>query len=86
MVARLRAALEPQAATLGDIPGFDIAVAHSLYKQILVPVAAGWKDTKILLVVAHGPLGYLPLSLLPTANKSVDKKTLPSFSGYRGIP
>jgi CHAT domain-containing protein len=84
-VASVRAALEPNAATLGDIPPFDVAGAHALYQALLEPVKAGWGGAKSLLVVAHGPLGYLPLSLLPT--KAVDvAATAPLFSGYRDVP
>ena len=61
-VALLRSALEPNAETLGDIPDFDVAEAYGLYRSMLGPVEAGWKDADSLLVVAHGPLGYLPLS------------------------
>ena len=66
MVGLLRAALEPNAAVLGDIPDFDIETAHALYLDLLEPVKAGWQEADSLLVVAHGPLGYLPLSVLPT--------------------
>ncbi len=85
-VAHLRASLDPQAETLGDIPVFDVTAAHELYRQVLAPVAAGWKDSKSLLVVAHGPLGYLPLALLPTRTSSVDHDALPLFAGYRSVP
>ena len=85
-VAILRSALEPNAATLGDIPEFDLAAAHDLYQQLLEPVKAGWKDADSLLVVAHGPLGYLPLSVLPTGAAAVDPTRPPLFSGYREVP
>jgi hypothetical protein len=52
MVAALRRALDPQAATLGAIPDFDVARSYALYKALLEPVAAGWKDAKSRLVVA----------------------------------
>ena len=85
-VALLRAALEPNAQTLGDIPDFDVAAAHDLYRRLLEPVKAGWKEADSLLVVAHGPLGYLPLSLLPTepVEPGTGEGTL--FAGYRDVP
>ena len=49
-VASVRSALEPNAATLGDIPPFDVAGAHALYKALLEPVKAGWGAAKRLLV------------------------------------
>ncbi|MCP5373039.1 MAG: CHAT domain-containing protein [Hyphomicrobiales bacterium] len=85
-VDRLRAALAPEASTLGDIPAFDVAAAHDLYRSLLAPVETGWKSAENLLVVAHGPLGHLPLSLLPTRAVAVDADALPLFAGYRAVP
>jgi len=85
-VTRLRRALEPQAETLGDIPAFDLTLAHELYQTLLQPVEAGWKPAKSLFVVSNGALGLLPLSLLPTAPASVDQKAAPLFSGYKSVP
>jgi len=85
-VALLRSALNPNAGTLGDIPEFDVAEAYSLYKNLLKPVEAGWKGAKNLLVVAHGPLGYLPLSLLPTQPTSLAIETDVLFENYQDVP
>src|SRR5262249_24555983 len=63
-VATLREALEPRAPTLGDIPDFDVALAHRLYQALLESVRSGWQDARSLLFVPHGPLGQLPLALL----------------------
>jgi hypothetical protein len=65
-VASLRMSLEPRAETLGEIPDFDLTLAHRLYSTLLDPVRSAWQDARSLLVVAHGPLGQLPLALLPT--------------------
>lgn len=85
-VNRLRRALEPQAETLGDIPAFDLALAHEMYQTLLQPVEAGWKPAKSLFVVTNGALGLLPLSLLPTAPGTVDMKAAPLFDGYKTVP
>jgi len=85
-VAALRSALQPNARTLGDIPEFDLKEAYGLYKALLEPVAAGWRDAKNLLVVAHGPLGHLPLSLLPTAAVTLGPEKEPLFANYREVP
>ncbi|MGH6663077.1 MAG: CHAT domain-containing protein, partial [Rhodospirillales bacterium] len=85
-VAVLRSALQPNARTLGDIPEFDLKEAYGLYKALLEPVAAGWRDAKSLLVVAHGPLGHLPLSLLPTTLTGLGPEREPLFSNYRDAP
>jgi len=85
-VAELRAALDPQAATLGEIPPFDTVLAHDLYKTLLGPVEAGWKPARHLLVVADGPLGHLPLSVLPTKPVTVAPDADLLFAEYRDVP
>ena len=84
-VALLRSALEPNAQTLGDIPDFDVAAAHGLYESLLEPVEAGWKEANSLLIVAHGPLGYLPPSLLPTAPSALAGEGGALFSNHRDV-
>ncbi|MDP6786174.1 MAG: CHAT domain-containing protein [Rhodospirillales bacterium] len=84
-VALLRSSLEPNAQTLGDIPDFDVDVAHGLYDSLFKPVEAGWKKAKSLLVVAHGPLGYLPPSLLPTAPSAMGEEGGALFSNHRDV-
>jgi CHAT domain-containing protein len=84
-VRKLREALEPQAATIAEIPPFDLGLAYELYEQLLKPVEAGWKPAKNLVVVANGALGLLPLSLLPTAPGKAEDGTGPLFSGYRNV-
>lgn len=85
-VAKLRVALEPNASTLGDIPDFDIVAAHAVYVDLLGGSEAIWREAKNLIVVADGPLGYLPFSLLPTESMAftADPETL--FAGYRDVP
>jgi CHAT domain-containing protein len=85
-VRKLRAALEPQAAMISDIPPFDLALAYELYELLLQPVETGWKQAKSLIVVTNGALGMLPLSLLPTGPATVADGTAPLFSGYRNVP
>jgi CHAT domain-containing protein/tetratricopeptide (TPR) repeat protein len=85
-VGLLREALEPDAETLGDIPEFDLDLAHEVYQEVLEPVKAGWEDAQSLLVVANGPLGYLPLSLLPTEKTELSAGQAPLFSNYRLVP
>jgi CHAT domain-containing protein len=85
-VAQLRVALEPNASTLGDIPDFDLEAAHAVYADLLGGSEDIWQEAESLIVVADGPLGYLPFSLLPTKRTALtaDSKTL--FAGYRDVP
>ena len=85
-VATLREALEPHAKTLDDIPSFDLALAHRLYQALLEPVRSGWQDARSLLFVAHGPLGQLPIALLPTRPATLAPESGPLFSNYRRVP
>ncbi len=86
VVQQLRQALEPNVATLGDIPVFDVALAHKLYQSLLAPVKAGWGGTRSVLVVAHGALGQLPFSLLVTEPKELGADREPLFANYREVP
>jgi CHAT domain-containing protein len=86
-VISLREALDPTAKTLSDIPEFDLARAHGLYRALLEPVASGWREAQTLLVVAHGPLGQLPFALLPTQPTQLPAgEQRPIFSNYRAVP
>jgi CHAT domain-containing protein/tetratricopeptide (TPR) repeat protein len=86
MVAALRKALEPNAKTVGDVPDFDLALAHDLYEAILEPVRSGWSPARSLIVVAHGPLAQLPLALLPTRRATLPPESGALFSRYRNVP
>lgn len=82
----IRESLAPEIQTLGDIPEFDVAGAHALYKRLLEPVAQGWRGAEDLLIVARGPLGYLPFALLPTAPGRIGPQQEPLFARYAGVP
>ncbi|NQV61417.1 MAG: CHAT domain-containing protein, partial [Alphaproteobacteria bacterium] len=85
-VDSIRKSLAPAIETLGDIPAFDVAGAHALYNKLLKPVAPGWRGAETLLIVAHGPLGYLPFALLPTAPGKIGPQRAPLFVRYAGVP
>jgi CHAT domain-containing protein len=86
-VAHLRQALDPNAATLGDIPTFDVVAANRLYSQIVQPVAAGLAGADSLIVVPDKALGQLPFGLLvtqPVAAANDGSGAL--FSSYKNVP
>jgi len=85
-VQALRRALEPDVAAVGDIPPFDIVLAHELYTLLLQPVQAAWQPAKRLIVATNGALGLLPLGLLPTKRAEPDANGRPFFAGYRSVP
>jgi CHAT domain-containing protein len=85
-VTQLRKSLDPSVSTVDEIPPFDIAAAHQLYRQILEPVAASLQGKKVLLVVPHAELGQLPLSVLVTKASAQPAKAGIPFAGYKSIP
>ena len=84
-IKRLREALEPQAEMISDIPAFDLALSHDLYRTLLEPVKAAWGDASSLIVVTNGALGLLPLGVLTTAPHELSKDG-PIFAAYRAAP
>jgi CHAT domain-containing protein len=85
-VMNLRKALDPNPSTLGDIPAFDLVSAYNLYYRILKPVEPAWRDAEDLLVAVSGPLGQLPLSLLPTEPVQLAGEKGELFADYRDVP
>ena len=87
MVNKLRLSIKPTGKTLDRVPKFNVETAHDLYLALLAPVAAGWKSAKDLLVVAHGPLGQVPFSVLVTRKTGAKDgwADLP-FAAYRRVP
>ena len=85
VIAKLRGAFEPSGSDLTDIPAFDVVAANELYKQLLVPVEAGWQGSATLIVAPHAALAQLPLSVLTTAPTALGKsQTL--FAEYKTVP
>jgi len=85
-VIQLRKALDPRPSSLGEIPPFDLGKAHGLYRKLLMPVEKGWKGAKNLVIVAGGPLGQIPFSLLPTTPSALTPERGELFSNYRSVP
>ena len=85
-VDRLRRALDPDAATLGDIPDFDLALAHAVYRNFLEPVKPAWDRADSLLVVADGPLGQIPMDVLVTEKVGPASDDRLLFDRYRDVP
>jgi len=83
---RLRQTLSPVPGTLGDIPDYDLNLAHELYTALLKPVAPAWQEAGDLIVVASAPLGTIPLAVLPTVPVSLVKNEKTLFAAYRKVP
>ena len=84
-IAPLRAALDPDVATVGDIPAFDVKAAWSLYRELLHPARRALDGASHLLVVNHAAMGQLPLAVLTTEPAKPARSDL-LFADYRGVP
>lgn len=85
-VARLRQAVDPGVLnSLEDIPVFDVGLAYELFASLLEPVQSGWQDATEVLVVADGPLGALPFSMLVTEPEMPDLDRVILFDRYRSV-
>jgi CHAT domain-containing protein len=66
-VARLRKTLDPSDVDINQLPAYDYDLAYDLYRKLLAPVEPGWRGARELIIVSHGALSELPLSVLITA-------------------
>jgi hypothetical protein len=64
IVTRLRKSLDPSDVDIDKLPNFDYDTA--LYRKLLAPVEPGWKGARELVIVSHGALSGIPLSVLVT--------------------
>ncbi len=65
IVRALRRAFMPDAS--GQLPPFDVAQSHDLYRRLLGPVASRLAGVRELIVTPDGALQSLPFALLVTA-------------------
>jgi CHAT domain-containing protein/tetratricopeptide (TPR) repeat protein len=82
----------PHAVPAAATGPFDRTIAHALYRDLLAPVEPVLRGVQRLYVTATGPLGTLPLALLPTDAQGTqwlgDKYvlvSLPSVSSLRAF-
>jgi CHAT domain-containing protein len=84
-VDALREAVDTEIGSLNDIPEFDLKGAHALYRDLFSPVEAALTVADNLVVIANGPLGRLPLSMLVNAQTTAEDGAL-MFDKYRTVP
>ena len=85
-VHELRRSLDLSCDKLGEIPEFDLKLSRWFYQTFLEPVKGSWTAKKDLLIVADGPLGSLPFSVLTTQPHTLSKNPDLLFSDYRQAP
>lgn len=85
-VTNLRRALDAGPGTFGEIPDFDLEAAHDIYLKVLAPVSAGWMGAEEIVVAVSGPLGLIPLGILPTDPTPMAADTGLLFENYRKVP
>ena len=88
LVKSLRQALDLQVNGIDEIPEFDLKAAWRLYAALLQPTEGAWTQAGLVFTVPHGPLGQLPLGLLPTGEPkpAPPAKGAPAFAKYRDVP
>ncbi len=86
VVAGLRKSLDPKPETLGDIPDFDVSLAHDLYTKLFSPVESALKDATDLFIIANSPLDQIPFAILPTTPFQLAGERGELFSRYRQAP
>ena len=86
IVVKLRQSLDSNPNVLGDIPDYDVSLAYYLYSKIFKPVESGLRDATDIFVIVRGPLGQLPLAILPTKPVSLATDGNVFFDRYRKIP
>jgi CHAT domain-containing protein len=85
VVTKLRKSLDPSEADVGQVPTFDFNASHELYQKLLAPVAVSWNNAKELIIVPHGALSELPLSVLVTSAYQPNHKGIP-FADHGAAP
>lgn len=65
IVGKLRGAFTPDAQ--GQLPKYDVALSHELFKRVLGPGQPHLKSLKALIITTNGALQSLPFNLLVTA-------------------
>ncbi|MBX3503495.1 MAG: CHAT domain-containing protein [Alphaproteobacteria bacterium] len=65
IVGKLRGAFTPDAQ--GQLPKYDVALSHDLFKRVLGPGQHHLKTLKALVITTNGALQSLPFNLLVTA-------------------
>ncbi|MBI3444584.1 MAG: CHAT domain-containing protein [Magnetospirillum sp.] len=89
IVKSLRQALDLSVNGIDEIPEFDLKAAWGLYAGLLLPTESAWNQAALVFTVPHGPLGQLPLAILPTAEPKPmgpAPKGAPLFARYREVP
>ncbi len=84
-VKHLRSSLDVGSLDIDRLPIFDVAAAYDLFRILLIPVAAGWKDATSLAIVSHRALGQLPFSLLVTEPTTLAAAAV-RFAEYKSVP
>jgi CHAT domain-containing protein len=84
-IRSLRGALEPDVTVIGDVPPFDVRLSHALFSLLVEPVQSSWQHAQDIIVVPHGPLGYLPMSLLVVDDGALGEDRAVLFDRYRNV-
>jgi CHAT domain-containing protein len=85
-ISTLRKALDPQVSMVEEIPAFNFALSHQLYKSLIDPVRSAFDGKNTLVLVPHDEIGQLPMGVLTTNNFVLNSNPDLRFSNYRDAP
>lgn len=85
-VQTIRATVDPDPRTIGDIPPFAFTESHWLYETLLKPVEQGWREARDIIVVAPGDLGQIPFTLLVQEPFTAEAREDLLFDSYTHAP
>lgn len=85
LVGSLRRSLDPGQISIDQLVPLDLAAGYRLYSELLLPVEAGWREAKSLLVVTNGALAQLPFALLPTKQEKPASDAQVPFNELKSV-
>jgi CHAT domain-containing protein len=85
-ISSLRKSLDPQVSMVEEIPAFNFALSHQLYKSLIDPVQSMFDGKNTLVLVPHDEIGQLPMGVLTTNNFVLNPNADLRFSNYRDAP
>ena len=84
-VTEIRRALDSDATSLDEIPRFDVAAAHDLYRRLLKPLKRSLRRVDSILVASDRSLSQLPFAVFPLEPPELQTRAGELFAEYRQV-
>ncbi len=86
IVRRLRTALDVGDTEPAQWLAIDVAGSHRLYRELLAPVSAAFKDANTLVLTSNGSLASMPPAMLVTREHTLAAERGMPFERYAAVP